>query len=62
MSNIIYKKNWKTGNRFENTYEDGYCIIDNKTDLLYHVNPNDEDDFVRNKLIDLLNELDENNS
>ncbi len=46
-----------TEKRFKATYDDGYCVCDNETDLLYHMG----NDMITNEMTKLLNALHEEN-
>ena len=46
-----------TENRFKATYEDGYCVCDEETDLLYHM----DNDMITKEMSNLLNQLNNEN-
>ena len=46
-----------TENRFKATYEDGYCVCDEETDLLYHM----DNEMITKEMSNLLNQLNNEN-
>ena len=46
-----------TEKRFKATYEDGYCVCDEETDLLYHM----DNEMITKEMSNLLNQLNNEN-